>query len=75
MGAEKGTRGGGEEIKRQSEEPVKQETAGWGGPADPTTSNPCLPELRPLSCSKPPDSRLRSPSCWPRSQMSPGKAS
>lgn len=37
--------------------------------------HPCSPELRPLSCSRPPDSRLRSPSCWPRSQMSPGKAS
>lgn len=74
-GPERRTWGGGEKIKRQSEEPEKQETVGWGGPGRPYYLYPCLPELRPLSCSKPPDSRLRSPSCWPRSQMSPGKAS
>lgn len=31
-GPERQTWGGGEEIKRQSEEPEKQETVGWGGP-------------------------------------------
>ena len=47
----------------------------WGVPGRSHCLHPCSPELRPLSCSRPPDSRLRSPSCWPRSQMSPGKAS
>lgn len=43
-GPERQTWGGGEEIKRQSEEPEKQETVGWGGAqADDTTSTHAYP--------------------------------
>lgn len=65
------------ETKRQRKGILRDEGQ-WeilGCPGQPCSLYPCSPELRPLSCSRPPDSRLRSPSCWPRSQMSPGKAS